>query len=309
MSIRLRPATKQFLECQAEALNTSIQSLITMILDGVSETTLDSTKGDLRTIKERFFYLFQSHGLDLPSIVSVMKQHKITLSVLGDSTRLFDLIDQQLIQFLASTFHVNPKWISGADNSIIASSDVVNWYKNVHGVGCRLLRNALNGLQPYVMFIRRSGANFKAAREDDDHGKAEREPIGIVVRLHHTTADGVKFETFEAYEFERWNYSRCREQLKLLVIFCEQASDFIRFNGYQMPEEEIKLLASHQAMPAVLMKRLGGVTWYPNDYASLKDKVTMEIDDWKWVKEQYRREGFDKLIDHAREEVEVSRDN
>ncbi|MDC6320670.1 hypothetical protein PP715_23995, partial [Ralstonia solanacearum] len=118
-SIRLKPATKYFLDCQASALNTSIQSLIATILDGVAEMTVDNTSGTLRTIRERFFYLFQSHELDLPGIVSVMKAHGFTLSALDNSSRLLDLLDQKAIQHLAQTFFVRPEWISGARDSIV----------------------------------------------------------------------------------------------------------------------------------------------------------------------------------------------
>ena len=150
-SIRLKPATKHFLDCQANALNTSVQSLISIILDGVAEMTVDNTSGTLRTIRERFFYLFQTHHLDLPSIVSVMKAHNYTLSSLDNPARLLDLLDNKSIQYLAKIFFVRPEWISGASDSVFKTGVDVRWYKNVYFAGEKLLQYAKQGLKPHVL--------------------------------------------------------------------------------------------------------------------------------------------------------------
>jgi len=298
-SIRLKPATKHFLDCQALALNTSVQSLISMILDGVAEMTVDNTSGALRTIRERFFYLFQTHQLDLPAIVSVMKTQGFTLSVLDNPTRLLDLLDQKAIQHLAETFFVHPKWISGARDSVIEIGINVRWYKNVHAAAKKLLKYADLGFRPHVMFLRREHANFASARADNDSGKADPEPIGVAVRLYRTTDDGVSFTTYEVWDFERWNYHRCREQLKLLITFCDQASRLISYSGYELPNEDIEALRACKVIPAMVMKKIHQVGWYPDDYACLKNKVTKETDDWPQIQKQYEEGRYENLINET----------
>lgn len=298
-SIRLKPATKYFLDCQASALNTSIQSLIATILDGVAEMTVDNTSGTLRTIRERFLYLFQSHELDLPGIVSVLKAHGFTLSVLDNPSRLLDLLDQKTIQYLAQTFFVRPEWISGARDSIVEIGLDVRWYKNVHAAARRLLKYAEMGLRPHVMFLRRERADFDNARIDNDAGKVPREPVGVVVRLYRTTDDGVSFTTYEVWQFERWNYWRCREQLKLLIVFCDQAHRLISYSGYELPDEDIEALRTGRVMPVAAMEKIHQVSWYPDDYACIRDKVTKEIEDWPLVQKAYESGQYDRLINEA----------
>ena len=262
--------------------------------------TLDETTATLQKINERFFSLFQAHEINLPGVVSVMKQHGFTLSTLGNPDRVLDLLDQKTIHYLADTFFVSPEWISGARGSVIEIGRNKHWYKNVYGAGEKFLDYAKQGLRPYVMFIRRKDGDLAAAKEDDDRGAVDREPIGVVVCLTRETDDGVCFKVYEVWQFERWNYSKCREQIKMLIAFCGQASGLFSYDGYEMSLEDIKLLISGTAIPAVVMKRCNLVTWYPDDYASLKDAVTKEVDEWPRVRREYESHKFEKLINEAR---------
>lgn len=299
-SIRLKPATKAFLDHQAEALNTSVQSLIAMILDGVAVATMDDTASSLRTIRERFFYLFSAHDLDLPAIVSVMKGNGFTLSALEDGSRLLDLLSQEAIRHMANTFFVRAEWISAASDTITEQDMDVHWYKNVHSAGRRLLDFARQGLRPHVMFLRRKGADFEHAKiyGDGDSGtKVVEEPVGLVIKLHRSTPDGVAFEVYEVWEFERWNYWRCREQLKLLITFCDEARSIISYAGYELPREAIDAMVEGHAMPADLLRRVNHVAWYPDDYASIKHKVTLEKDEWPEVAKKYADEKYGELLE------------
>lgn len=297
-SIRLKPATKHFLECQAEALNTSVQSLISMILDGVAEVTENRTAGTLRTIRERFFYLFEIHRIDLPGLISVMQPHGFTLSTLDSSARLLDLLDKKALQYLADTFFVQPEWLSGASDCATNLGVHVRWYKNTQYCAKKLIAYANAGLNPTVMFVRRQRADFDKARQDDDQRGGPEEPIGLVIRLERSTSDGVKFTVFETWEFGRWNYWRCREQIKLLICFCDQASAASRFSygGYEIPEPDIEALKGRKPVAAALMQRVGSVAWYPEDYASLRFDVTKEVDDWALIRESYEKSGLPKLL-------------
>lgn len=296
-SIRLKPATKHFLECQAAVLNSSVQSLIGMILDGVAEMTTDNTAGALRTIRDRFFYLFQEHKLDLPGIISVMKNHGFTLSALESSGRHLDLLDQKAIHFMADTFFVRPEWLWGSSDYVIEQGSNVRWYKNVYEAGRRLLSYQKAGFQPHVMFIRRAGADFEKAKAEEDRCKSE--PIGFAVRLKRCTDDGVSFICYEVWEFERWNYWRCREQIKLLIAFCDQTHSFISFSGYELPDESLTALCSKKVVPSVILDKINQVQWYPEDYASMRFEVTNEVGEWLTVKEQYQKGSYEAMIREA----------
>ncbi len=109
----------------------------------------------------------------------------------------------------------------------------------------------------------------------------------MVVRLHRTTDDGVSFTVYEVWQFERWNYWRCREQLKLLIAFCDQARRLISYSGYELSDEDIEALRTGRVMPVAAMEKIHRVSWYPDDYACIRDKVTKEIEDWPLVQKAY----------------------
>jgi hypothetical protein len=284
-SIRLKPETRHFLECQASALNTSIQGLINTILDGVAEASLDKTSATLRTIRERFFLLFEAHRLDLPDIVSVLRAHDFTLSALENHARFYDLLDQHALDYLAGTFSIQKQWLAGASAVAIPSGSEFRWYKNFPAIARKLHKHKADGLQPRIMFVRRQNADFAKAKELDD--STNREPIGVVVRLRRKTDDGRYFDTVEVYEFERWNYWRCREQIKLLICFCEENG--FSFDGYEFPESVIRGLESGTVLPITTL-RSASVSWTPEDYATLQGKVTKEAEEWHSVHEQYTLE-------------------
>jgi hypothetical protein len=295
-SIRLKPTTKHFLESQAEALNTSTHALIAMILDGVAETTTDDTAGQLRTIRERFFFLMQAHGLDLPAVVDLMKDFGFTLSALGSTERLLDLLTKPAIEHLANVFFIREEWLSAAGERAVSADVDARWYKEVPHIANRLLAYKRDGLRPTVMMIRRQGADFERACREPDVDKV-MEPVGVVVRLERETPGGTPFKAYQLWEFERWNYWRCREQLKLLIAFCEQAK--ISLIGHQLPIQTLDALTAGHQLPVQLLSRLGSVSWHPDDYASFNFKVTREVGEWASVAAEYRKSVLPQLAQAA----------
>ncbi|MDW5419286.1 hypothetical protein R6242_22190 [Iodobacter sp. CM08] len=185
---------------------------------------------------------------------------------------------------------------SASSDSVIKLGVDVRWYKNVYCMAQKLVQYHHDGLNPHVMFIRREHADFVKARIDDDAGKTDREPVGVIIKLSRCTDDNVKFYTYEVWDFERWNYWRCREQLKLLICFCDQANSIISYSGYELPDEEIKLITSYKSLPVIAVNTIHQVAWYPEDYASLRFKVDKEADDWILVEKEYLNSKLQSLI-------------
>lgn len=286
-SIRLKPETKHFLEAQAQVLNTSVQSLIDAILDGVVEATTDDPTSRLRMIRERFFLVMEAHGIDLPAAVELMAPFGFTLSALNSVDRLLDLLTTGAIDHLADTFHVRKEWLRGDGNQATPSYGYVRWYKNVEGTAQRLVGLAAAGQKPELMFIRRRGADFDRAFEDNDKGQAPLEPVGIVMRMNHETPSGTHFTTYEMWQFERWNYGPCRQDLKLLLAFCEQFRIFTV--GHELPEENLDQLVRGEQLPVTLLNRLGAMSWHPDDYAGFRFEITQERGEWLGLAERYRK--------------------
>ena len=296
-SIRLKPETKHFLEAQAQVLNTSVQGLIDAILDGVVAATTDDPTSRLRAIRERFFLLMEAHGLDLPAAVELMAPFGFTLSTLNSVDRLLDLMTPAAINHLADAFHVRSEWLRGDGNQTIRSGGYVHWYKEVPGTAQRLVALAAAGKKPELMFIRRRGADFEGAFKDNDQGNAPREPIGIVMRMRHETPSGTHFTTYEVWQFERWNYGPCRQDLKLLLAFCEQFRVFTV--GHELPEEDLDQLVRGAQLPVTLLDRLGAMSWHPDDYAGFRFEITQERGEWLGVAERYRKSSLPKIAAEA----------
>lgn len=300
-SIRLEPDVRRFIKSQAEALGASEQSVIAMILRGVVEMSTDQTTGDLRTIRERFLYLFHIHKIDLPSTAFLLKEYGFSLSALGNNDQLLDLITPEVINNIADLFHVRPQWISGATDAPIELGTEVRWYKNVFRMASKLIEYKKKGLKPHVMFIQQKGAEFDKAFLDNDSGKADEEPIGVIIRLTHEYPNEISFKTYEAWDFERWNYWRCREQIKLLICFCDQASQkhLLSYGGYSLSSNAIRTLTSQMGLPIIVAKEIHQVTWHPEDYASIRFKIEHEKNEWETIATEYRKNKLDSLLEEG----------
>ncbi len=278
-------------------LNTSVQSLIDVILDGVVEATTDTPSARLRSIRERFFHLMEVHRLDLPAAVELMASYGFTLSALNSVDRLLDLMTPDAINHLAQTFHVRKTWLRGQGEGAIRSGGYVHWYKDMPATAQRLIAHVKAGDKPELMFIRRRGADFERAFKDNDAGNARLEPVGVVMRMARETPSGTRYTTYEVWQFERWNYGPCRQQLKLLIAFCEQFRIFVV--GHELSEDAIKQLAGGTQLPVSLLDRLGAISWHPDDYAGFRFEITHERTEWFALAEQYRKSSLRSIAIEA----------
>ena len=281
-------------------MNTSVQSLISTILEGVAEATKDQTDGNLRTMRERFFYVAQAHGVDMPTIVSLMQDHGFTLSALASNDRLLDLLRKPAIEHWAALFCVRPEWLCAMSDSAVQTGIAnVQWYKNVPSMAHALVRHVADGLKPKVIVLRRQRADFDAAAASNDDASSTVEPVGIVLRLERTAADGTSFAVYQRWEFERWNYWRCREQMKLMIAFCDQMRGQVSIVGHELSMEKIDALLKGEQLPVTLLSRLGSVSWHPDDYVGVKDSVQREAHEWPGIDKAYRTSPLPAIAEAA----------
>lgn len=306
-SIRLSPKVRRFYEAQAEAMGgISFQAAITIALTGLAAISMAGPPYDdpghaLRTLRDRFFLIFKESKVDLVDIPSILHDFGFTLSALADPARLEDLLRPRLIDFIASEFGVNAEWMKGESGTVAVSK--LNWYKAITAAILRLSAIAKTGATVTVYFVRRAGADFPAAlASGDDH--EDREPVGVVIRVDRKALDDVAYTTFEKWEFERWNYWRTRQQYKLLMTFCDQATRRHRFGcaGIELEPQVFDQLRDGKCLPATAMKHLSeSRVWHPEDYASLRADpspwVTEEVDDFKKnVLPEYEKMNYDQYL-------------
>lgn len=277
-SIRLKPKTRQFINAQAAALNTSANSIIETILDGVVESTTAPLNSQLRTMRERFFFLFEAHGLSIPQTVSLLQPFGCTTSTLNNPEKLHDLMILPTLNWMAQTFHVKAEWLSGTQNHPI--TDNVHWYKSLRDAAIRLQELQANNLEPVVLFVTCEGSNFSEAKKRGD--LMEQVPLGIVVKLRRKNPDGVDFASYEKWQFEWWNYEPCRVYAKALAMYCEHKGIFTY--GYGIKPHELQKLLNNEVLPVTVLKHVQP-TWHPEDYVTDNTNIGKDVDELPTVRE------------------------
>lgn len=269
-SIRLKPATRAYLQAQSDHLGISLSQSINMIIDGVVEMETSPVKNSFDTIYDRIMMLFDCHDIMPLDRRRMLSKYGVTTSILKSRDEFLDLVTPEMISELSDWFCVRQKWLNGVDTKICETRNII-WYKNAEGMALTMLEQALlnNGLKVYV--IKRAGIDMQRAEEVDNN--INHLPMGFVFETNRTVA-GVTFRRFEICEFQRWNYERCREHLKLVFKFLEQCqeefqyrSPSISFDGISLEDEVIEQLCHGKLLPAQLSKDFyRHQIWYPEDY-------------------------------------------
>lgn len=115
--------------------------------------------------------------------------------------------------------------------------------------------------------------------------------MGFIFETNRTVA-GVTFRRFEICEFQRWNYVRCREHLKLIFKFLDQynekfrhSSTSISFDGISLDDEVLEPLRNGKLLPAQLRDKFyHHQIWYPEDHTAD-------------VNHQYQSMDFERYLD------------
>lgn len=152
--------------------------------------------------------------------------------------------------------------------------------------------------------MRRQNAQFSDAYEKGDAVKEE--PIGIVIESEEKTREGRKFSVYELWDFERWNYAKCRLYFKALVLWLEKAMQLrlLRFHGIEWQRDILRgVLSGDLLLVEAIKARPFGSVWYPDDYAdspgrSVKSKEAAEL---PLVLETYRECRLDAQLEELKQ--------
>lgn len=287
-SIRLKPSTRAYLQAQSDHLGISLSQSINMIIDGVVELETSPVKNSFDTIYDRIMMLFDSHDIMPLDRRRMLSKYGVTTAILKSRDDFLDLVTPEMISDLSDWFCVRQKWLNGVSTEICETRNII-WYKNAEGMVLTMMEQALlnKGLKVYV--IKRHGIDLQRAEEIDD--TANNLDMGFIFETSRTVA-GVTFRRFEICEFQRWNYVRCREHLKLIIKFLDQYSERFRqsrspisFDGISLEDEVLEPLCNGKLLPAQLSKEFyHHQIWYPEDH----------IAD---VNHQYRSMDFERYLD------------
>lgn len=208
-----------------------------------------------------------------------MTKYGVSFSSFENQGKLLDLLTKEAVQHIAELFFCSPKWLMGASDDHKNYSYTADWYKKVYPLAQKLLDYDRNRLRPEVLFICREKANFDKACLDDS--REAMEPIGIVIKLLRQTNEGKDFYVYQIGELQRWNYWRCREQIKLLIYFCMQTHGIISYSGYALPKEDINAIFYGRALAVDILKINQHIKWSPEKYVGISSDSLLEADEWK----------------------------
>jgi hypothetical protein len=303
-TIRLSPEARRFYEAQAEVFGgASLSAIIAMTLDGVMRATkgeIDSPAARNRrtvdALRDRFAYVHQAHEVAPTTMVELLKPHGFSMSALRDETQLTNLLTDAVIDETAERFHVSRGWLLGQGPS---TGEAGRWYKAPGNVCRRVIELAEAGLRPEVICIRREKADFERAFTEGDG--APEEPVGLLLETQIVTESGKKFPTYEVWEFQRWNYPKCRLYFKALVLWLEKAQKqrLLGWRGVELPRDIFRGLRTGDLLPVDAMKaRRSGCAWYPDDYTTPLDHsaCAKESEELHLVEEIYQECKLDKHL-------------
>lgn len=302
-TIRLSPEARCFYEAQAEVFGgASLSAIIAMTLEGVMratkremDTPAQRNRRAVDVLRDRFTYVYQAHDVAPTTMVELLKTHGFTLSAIQDETEFSNLLTDAVIDETAVRFHVDRGWFWGGSST----GEGKRWYKAPENVCSRVMELSKAGLRPEVICIRREGADFERAFSESD--STPEEPMGLLIETQLMTSAGKKFPTYEVWEFQRWNYPKCRLYYKALVLWLEKAQKerLLGWRGVEIPRDIFRGLQAGELLPVEAMKaRNSGCAWYPDDYTDSPQRsmCSKESAELGRVEETYQECNLDRFF-------------
>ncbi|MBO9829466.1 hypothetical protein J7373_14535 [Xanthomonas sp. A2111] len=289
-TIRLSPEARAFFAAQAEAFGQiSTSSFIAMTLEGVMRATQsndperpqEQLRRRIELSRDRLLYVFQAHGIEPHEIASLLKDFGVTTATLHEESALLSKLTDQMIAHVAEHFHIERSWLSGSQD-YRASTASQEWYKNTHGAIRTLIQLSKDGLRPEVIVIRRYQADFARSYQEGD--SAPHEDVGVLIQTEQKTPNGRPYKVYELWDFERWNYPKCRHYLKALIMWLSRQAkypshfDRIKLCGRSIDNDLLQKLICGRLLPveALQLSHKSGSHWDPQDYVDPESSLETE---------------------------------
>ncbi|MFZ3505552.1 hypothetical protein [Vibrio harveyi] len=266
ITIRFRPEVRKFLDHQSNHLGCSIQDLVSMTMTSIMKASEQPMASDLEIVCTRFRQLFELHGVSTFDIPDLFGDGKLSRSSLLDDRLLVDSLSDEMLRDVCSKFNVQLDWLKGSTDKPIPYTGHYPFYKNIGYVSCRLARYALKGERPKVLFIIQNESAFRVgevmaeAAKDDSNDKEI--PIGVIIE-HNLKLGERSVRIYDVLSPERWNYKKCRIQLKTLMLFCQKTG--IPFDGVRLNSSNFSPLFYGECFPIEILQNANAThMWYPD---------------------------------------------
>lgn len=301
-TIRLEPAIRHFCDAKAQSLGISVQSFISMVLQGVMIESTQPAKGELTLMYERFFQLFQEHNIPLGDIPIVLKQFGFKLSVLTDKDRLLDAYTPAIQNFLSREFHVNSSWLKGTSDGVYSPKE---WYKQCRKF-CLDITDLINNDKDITLFLVTDNEEFLSIPVFPNDSRSSEGACNILPFLRIRSSYDVDYKSsytsFQMVETFDWTYWRSRYQFKAIMLF------FYLLNkaplGYTLHGENFRKLEILEQIPNKFCAQFSyGFNWDPTYYIDVHHNSgpfpgSQQIDEIQYVYNEFFNFGLDKILDN-----------
>ncbi|EKN4839882.1 conjugal transfer protein TraE [Yersinia enterocolitica] len=267
-SIRLKPQTRTYLQAQSEALGISVSQLINIMVDGVVEMETAPINNLIDSLYDRLMLVFESHHITPLDMSRMLSKYGVTLSKIKSRDSMLDIITPEMLKEVSDWFGVNSGWLSG-EKADIHPRNCVHWDKHPDNMILSVIDRLIKHRKIDVYVIKTDGVSFEAAENHDDATHNMR--MGFLIKYQHTV-EGVTFDKYELCEFQRWNYVRCRNELKAIflgIMKLEELYTGVHLHGYSLDMKVMDKLIQGEVFPSILedvIRRNG--TWYPEDHVT-----------------------------------------
>ncbi|WP_456311280.1 conjugal transfer protein TraE [Serratia proteamaculans] len=260
-SIRLKPQTRAYLQAQSESLGISVSQFINIIVDGVVNIETSPHQSRIDTMYDRLMLLFESHGIEPLQMSRMLADHGFTLSRLKSRDATLDLITPELLATVSGWFGVETSWLSAKSNAVYPTR-TLHWYKCPENMAAAVIERNIRYGDLEIFAVKNAGVDFRLAEEHDDND--HHLGMGFLLR-YRSRAGESSVSRYEFCEFQRWNYEKCRADLKRVFRFLselEGRKGGIRFHGCSVDEAIYDRIYHGRILPDQLEKALNRGEWW-----------------------------------------------
>ena len=256
-----------------------------------------------KQIYDRLHQVLDWHGLDSLRAATLLAPYGFTLGVLASPGQLVAHLDEKAMEFITSYFQVSREFLLGRSQKpgICAG----RWYKHPQKLCQRIADLHRSGQLENVSFVVRPSSPALGSQREKRLLQPMRETIDdifVAISVRRQSSEH-EFYTYEVWEAERWNYEKCRLDLKAVALFCEQLKEkrglFI-FMGSILPDDQFEAVAQYERHVAEFSEEgyIGqGPNWYPDDYVRHGTKLASESGEMPRVEALYGRYKLDSILE------------
>ncbi|MBB5293760.1 hypothetical protein HNQ10_000573 [Deinococcus metallilatus] len=254
-------------------------------------------------IYDRLHQVLKWHTLDSLRAASLLAPFGFSLGVLASPSQTVAHLDEAALTFITDYFQVSRDFLLGRSREPGLCAG--HWYKHPQELCQRIADLHIGDQLGTVFFIALPQSPALGDQRKKRFFPALMEPdLDLFVLLTQRRQPGEhEFYTYEVWEAGRWNYEKCRLDLKAIALFCQRLNlkrNVVFFMGGSLPDDRFKAVTRGTRHVAEFVEEgFVGLSprWHPDDYVSDAPHLAKEIGEMPRVVECYEWYGLEGIIE------------